>query len=115
MAGEPVRPDSAPLLPDPAGNVTYRTDYVDGKLGDNWVEYNGYFYYTKVLAVGETTDALFDQIVIPTNLTNGDGETLYNIDVQAYAVQAQGAKPSFSAVKAMTVEEIAAWFATCGM
>ena len=99
-----------------AGMITYRTDYVDGALGTNWVKGDdGYFYYTKVLAVGETTDALFDQIVIPFALENGDGETKYDIVVTAYAVQAQGARPSFSAVQAMTVEEIAAWFATCGM
>lgn len=98
-----------------AGDIIVRTDYVDNKLGDNWVLHtDGYYYYTKVLAVDETTDALFDQIVIPTGLTNGDGTTEYDIDVTAYAVQAQGAKPSFSAVEAMTVEEIAAWFATCG-
>ena len=99
-----------------AGMITYRTDYVDGALGTDWVLHtDGYFYYTKVLAAGETTDALFDQIVIPTGLENGDGSFVYEIDVTAYAVQAQGAKPSFSAVQAMTVEEIAAWFTTCGM
>ncbi|MBE5809954.1 MAG: hypothetical protein E7318_03360 [Clostridiales bacterium] len=101
-------------LPDPAGDITYRTDYVDGKLGDDWVEYGDYFYYTKVLAAGETTDALFDQIVIPADLENGDAATLYELQVNAYAVQAQGAKPSWSAVQTMTVEEIAAWFTTCG-
>lgn len=101
---------------DEAGVITYRTDYVDGALGTDWVLHtDGYFYYTKVLAAGETTDALFDQIVIPTGLENGDGSFIYEIDVTAYAVQAQGAKPSFSAVQAMTVEEIAAWFTTCGM
>lgn len=101
---------------DNAGMITYRTDYVDGALGTDWVLHtDGYFYYTKVLAAGETTDALFDQIVIPTGLKNGDGSFIYEIDVTAYAVQAQGAKPSFSAVEAMTVEEIAAWFTTCGM
>lgn len=99
-----------------AGMITLRTDYKDGKLGDNWVLHtDGYYYYSKVLTVGETTDALFDQIVIPTGLTNGDGETEYSIDVAAQAVQAQGAKPSFSAVETMTVDEIAAWFATCGL
>lgn len=93
--------------------ITYRTDYVDGKLGENWVLHtDGYFYYNKVLAVDETTDALFDQIVIPFALENS--ETAKDIVVSAYAVQAQGARPSFSAVQAMTVEEIAAWFATCG-
>ncbi len=98
-----------------AGMITYRTDYVDGALGTDWVLHtDGYFYYTKVLAKDETTDALFDQIVIPTGLTNGDGTTEYDVDVTAYAVQAQGAQPSWSAVQAMTVEQIAAWFTTCG-
>ena len=98
----------------PAGNITYRTDYTDGKLGDNWVKHtDGYFYYNKVLAVGETTDALFDQIVIPSDLTNGDATTLHNIVVTAEAVQAQGAKASFAQVQAMTLAEIVAWFGTC--
>lgn len=96
-------------------NIIYRTDYVDGKLGENWVLHtDGYFYYNKVLAVGEKTDALFDQIVVPADLVNGDGETEFDIQVNAYAVQAQGARPSWSAVQNMTVAEIAAWFATCG-
>lgn len=100
----------------PEGMITYKTDYVEGALGTDWVLHtDGYYYYTKVLAVGKTTDALFDQIVIPTTLTNGDGKTVKSIDVKAYAVQAQGAKASFAAVQAMTVEEIAAWFTTCGM
>lgn len=98
-----------------AGMIEYKTDYVLNALGNNWVKHtDGYFYYTKVLAVGETTDALFDQIVIPTGVTNANGNVEYNIVVNAYAVQAQGAKPSFTAVQAMTVEEIAAWFTTCG-
>lgn len=101
---------------DNAGMITYRTDYVAGALGTNWVLHtDGYYYHTAVLAAGETTDALFDQIVIPTGLTNGDGNTEYDIDVYAEAVQAQGAKPSWSAVQSMTVEEIAAWFTTCGL
>lgn len=98
----------------PAGNITYRTDYVTGKLGDNWVLHtDGYFYYNKVLAIGETTDALFDQIVIPTDLENGNAETEFNVVVSAEAVQAQGAKASWAAVQTMTVAEIAAWFGTC--
>ena len=66
-----------------------------------------------MLEEGETTDALFDQIVMPIGLTGN--ETAAPITVTAEAVQAQGAKPSFSAVEQMTVEEIAAWFTTCGM
>lgn len=99
---------------DDKGDITYRTDYVAGKLGENWVLHtDGYFYYNKVLAINKTTDALFDQIVMPTGLTGN--ETTLPIIVTAQAVQAQGAKPSFAAVQAMTVEEIAAWFTTCGM
>ena len=96
------------------GDITYRTDYVADKLGENWVLHtDGYFYYNKVLVVNEATPALFDQIVMPTGLTGN--ETTLPIIVTAQAVQAQGAKPSFTAVQAMTVEEIAAWFTTCGM
>lgn len=102
----------------PAGLITYKTDYVDGKLGENWVynEADDYFYYSKVLEKDAVTDALFDQIVIPTDLENGDAVTEFSIDVYAQAVQAQGAKdPNWAAVQGMTVAEIAAWFDTCGM
>lgn len=92
--------------------IIYRTNYVDNALSADWVLLDdGYFYYTKVLASGATTDPLFDQIVIPFALTNN--EEAKPIDVYAEAVQAQGARPSFTAVNAMTPEEIAAWFATC--
>lgn len=103
----------------PAGLITLKTDYVEG-ISAEWVEYEGYYYYYKdgcgVLAAGVKTDALFDQIVIPTDLKNGDAQTRFHVDVYAEAVQAQGAKdPNWAAVQGMTVAEIAAWFATCGM
>lgn len=93
--------------------ITYETGYVTGALGQDWVlGDDGYFYYTKVLAAEASTSALFDQIRIPTSVTNGfDGN--YDVVVTAEAVQAQGAKPSFTAVEAMTPAEIAAWFTTC--
>lgn len=92
--------------------ITYRTDYEVGKLGENWVLHtDGYFYYTKVMQPADVTDALFDQIVIPFELTNNAEAD--PIVVTAYAVQAQGARPSFSAVQAMTVAEIAEWMDTC--
>ena len=92
--------------------ITYRTDYVEGALGTNWVLHtDGYFYYTKVLESGEITDAMFDQIVIPTALTNNT--TTQPIVVTAYACQAQGARSSFAAVQTMTVAEIAEWMNTC--
>lgn len=95
-----------------ADDIIYRTDYVDNVLGENWVLHtDGYFYYTQVLASGVTTDALFDQIVIPFSVTNNAEAA--PIVVTAYAAQAQGARPSFSAVQAMTVEEIAEWMDTC--
>lgn len=93
--------------------ITYRTDYVDNKLGDKWeLHTDGYFYYTEVLVAGATTDALFDQIVIPTSVTNGfDGS--YDLVVKAEAVQAQGARAKWADVQTMSVAEIAAWFDTC--
>ena len=97
-----------------ANNITYRTDYVDAELGENWVLHtDGYFYYTKVMQPADVTDALFDQIVIPTDVVNDTTGAQYNLDVKAFAVQAQGAKPSFSAVQAMTLDEIAAWMDIC--
>ena len=95
------------------GDITYRTNYVVGALGNDWTYSNGYFYYTKVLQNGETTSALFDSIVMPTGLEGG--ETATPITVTAQAVQAQGAKARWADVQAMTVAEIAAWFTTCGM
>ena len=86
--------------------------YVEG-IHDDWkLHTDGYYYYTKVLDSGATTPALFDQIVIPVQIKNN--EEAIAIDVVAQAVQAQGAKPSFDDVQAMTVEEIAGWFTTCG-
>lgn len=110
-----IKVDGLDCLGD-AGMITYRTDYVDDKLGEGWVDgKDGYFYYNTVLGVDASTDALFDQIVIPTGLTNGDGETEMNVIVYAEAVQAQGAKASMADVENMSVDEIAAWFNTCGM
>ncbi len=98
------------------GEMEYRTNYESGKLGDGWVDGNdGYFYYAHVLEIGATTDALFDQIVVSKDLTNDNTDTEYNVVVSAQAVQAQGAKASWADVQNMTVEEIAAWFDTCGM
>ena len=98
-----------------AGTIGLRYLYADGYNTTNWeLHTDGYYYYKGVLAVDATTEPVFDQIVIPTGLENGDGVTEFDIDITAYAVQAQGAKSSFSAVQAMTVAEIAAWFTTCG-
>ena len=50
---------------------------------------------------------------MPIGLTGN--EEADPITIVAQAVQAQGAKASWTDVQNMTVEEIAAWFTTCGM
>ena len=95
-------------------NLRYRTDYQLDKLGDNW-EYNaadGYFYYTKVLQPGESTDALFDQIYLWEGVENDMTGAERHVEVTAEAIQAQGAAAQWSRVEAMDMEEIAAWFNT---
>ncbi|MGI6029126.1 MAG: TasA family protein [Candidatus Heteroscillospira sp.] len=88
------------------------SNYAVDAVNEGWTIYGDYIYYNSVLAVDAITNPAFSSIVIPTTVTNGfDGS--YDIVVKAEAVQAQGAKPSFSAVQAMTVEEIDAWFTTC--
>lgn len=100
--------------------ITLRYKFADGYNTTDWTYYDGYYYYNKVLATKadagneynqglvSITTPVFDQIVMPTELTNN--AKAEPVVVTAYAVQAQGARPSYSAVKAMTVEEIAAWF-----
>ena len=71
-------------------DMIYRTDYADNKLGEGWeLKEDGYFYYNKPLKPTETTDALFDQVVLSTATTNGTDEEK-NIKVTAQAIQAQG-------------------------
>ena len=86
---------------------------------DEWELWeDGYYYYwveaedvrSGVLAAGTETGVLFDQIVLPFCIEND--EEAVAVVVKAEAVQAQGARASFSAVKAMTVAEIAEWFGT---
>ena len=82
--------------------IHVRTEYVEDALGKDWVLHSdGYYYYTKVLAAGEKTTPVFDSIVIPEALTNDNGTEHtkpYDINVKAYAVQAQGARASWSKV-----------------
>ena len=83
-----------------------------GELGTDWVHHtDGYYYYTEVLEKDAATTAVFETITIPTALTNEEGTehpNPYDIDVKAYAVQAQGAPDGTD-----TVAEIAAWFEIC--
>lgn len=99
--------------------ITFETDDVAGALGEGWEDGgDGYFYYTEVLNSdpAETTTALFDHIRIPADVANVDGEWSnidFDVVVKAEAVQAQGAKPSWSEVQTMTLADIQEWFDTC--
>lgn len=96
-------------------------------LGTDWQKgADGYYYYTKVLEANRSdkdlsllteTPAIFDYIVMPRNLTNGNGTHPYPITVTAEAVQAQGAwGKKWDEVRAEhDPVQIAAWFTTCGM
>lgn len=89
------------------GRIDLETDGIPGKLGDGWFAgSDGCYYYSAPLEPGQVTPPLFQSIRIPTGITHGDGETLYSVRVSAQAVQAQGAKPDYTA---MTSAEIAAW------
>ena len=65
-------------------------------------------------------DTVTQKITVTNRLSGSDTVKLYpvsytHLDVYKRPVQAQGAKPSWSAVQAMSLEEIHAWFTTCGM
>ena len=94
--------------------ITLRYKYAPGHNGADWY-YNAaddyYYYYPNqcgVLAVGVKTNPVFDQVVIPFEVTNNAKAEPIVVTVEA--IQAQGARPSFSAVEKMTVAEIAEWF-----
>jgi len=77
----------------------FRTNYAMNVLGEGWVDGgDGYYYYTKPLQQNQATTALFDSVVANPALVNDATNTEYTITVTAYAVQAQGVFPSFSAV-----------------
>lgn len=89
----------------PAGDITYRVkNGAAGSLGTDWVLGNDrYFYYTKELGAGDKTTNLFDEIIIPTSVTNGyDGN--YDIVVKAEAIQSQGFESYTDAFAAFDAE-----------
>lgn len=71
------------------GDITYLTNGVEGKLGENWERNGDYFYYTKALKKnGDKTSALFEQIQVPVELTNN--QETKPVVVKADAIQAEG-------------------------
>lgn len=108
--------DSYPKSAD--NKIRYRNaDYQLGGVNADWEVHGDYIYYKHVLNLNETTlTPAFSSIVMPTCLTNADNIwENHNVTVKAEAVQAQGALPSFNDVKLMSVNQIATWFATCGL
>jgi len=93
-------------LPGDASAIRYRTGGHMDELGVGWYDGgDGYFYYLEPLKnpadtthpdLGTATTPLFDHIVMPTDMTNGDAETDYNVVVTAEAVQAQGIFSKFA-------------------
>ena len=75
----------------PAGDIIYRVkNGAAGSIDSKWIAGNdGYFYYTEILEPGKTTTDLFDEIVIPTSVTNGYNGN-YDVVVKAEAIQSQG-------------------------
>lgn len=107
------------------GMITLRHgNYVEGYDSTNWTLIGDYYYYNEVLATAATAGdtwnqgleavsaPLFNQIVMPTGLTNS--VEAKPIEIVAEAVQAQGARASWSEVKAMDAAAIAQWFTDCG-
>lgn len=83
-------------------DVTFETNYQTGEVGEGWVYYNGYYYYTTPLTTeepGNVTTALFDQIRLSTSVTNPEETNLdRDVVVDVQAVQAQGIFPSYSTI-----------------
>jgi predicted ribosomally synthesized peptide with SipW-like signal peptide len=66
--------------------IKYRTDYVDGKLGTDWVAHSdGYFYYTKILKPNEKTPNLIEKV--KTDFKNIDNINDFDIVVYTESVQ----------------------------
>lgn len=90
--------------------IGYSTGGTTGAFGSNWVLHtDGYLYYTAPLAKDASSSAVFDSIIIPTDVINDGSGTEYKIDVVAQAVQSQGFTGTADAAG------LAAWFTTCGM
>lgn len=64
------------------------SDLVDLNTTD-WVEHNGYYYYTKVLAKGEVTTPLFEKVSIPESWTSEMELANFEIDINMEAIQSE--------------------------
>lgn len=77
---------------------------IEGLDLTNWYQDGKYYYYLKPLAgsaesvagLTTATTELFKQIRLSKDVTNNDAATLYSIDVNAEAMQAQGVFSKFA-------------------
>lgn len=81
-------------------------------VDEGWELHNGYYYYMEPLAAGVTAPPVFTAVRFSTDITNGIAGD--SIDVTAYAVQAQGVFPSYTAyddgIDGAELGQIAAFF-----
>ena len=69
--------------------------YVDTSLielnidTDHWIEQDGYYYYYRPLAKGETTEPLFTEVTFSAKMGNMYKGSIARIDVVAYAVSSE--------------------------
>jgi len=92
--------------------VRMRADFSDSKakdfclplnISEDWEEgTDGYYYYKKLLAPGETTGSLFTEIVIKSDVEKGD---MIDFDVLVYAEARQQGEYSESDYKNVWIKE----------
>ena len=60
---------------------------MDFAVGENWQDFDGYFYYAKPVAAGEATEILFDTVHFAPEMGNEYQNCTANIIISAQAVQ----------------------------
>ena len=74
---------------------------MDFAVGENWQDFDGYFYYAKPVAAGEATEILFDTVHFAPEMGNEYQNCTANIIISAQAVQ--------TANNGKTVKDAAGW------
>lgn len=56
-------------------------------IGDDWVERDGWYYYTKVLNASETTTAFFNNVIFSENMSNMYQDSMVTVSLLVHATQ----------------------------
>lgn len=56
-------------------------------IGDDWVERDGWYYYTKVLNASETTTAFFNNVIFSENMGNMYQDSTVTVSLIVHATQ----------------------------